>query len=87
MSVGQVEETRVLTRVLLAEHAEQLAFATSLRTRHNDHQHLIDAAIRYVLQKYMYLYILIHIILGHRLSWLRSENRSSLGVHASWHCE
>ncbi|XP_037787648.1 nuclear pore complex protein Nup133-like [Penaeus monodon] len=51
LSVGQVEETRVLTRVLLAEHAEQLAFATSLRTRHNDHQHLIDAAIRHVLNE------------------------------------
>ncbi|KAK8723506.1 hypothetical protein OTU49_011745, partial [Cherax quadricarinatus] len=49
LSVGVVEETRVLTRIVLTEHGEKLAFATALRTKHNDHQHLIDAAVKHVL--------------------------------------
>nr|XP_045599010.1 nuclear pore complex protein Nup133-like [Procambarus clarkii]XP_045599011.1 nuclear pore complex protein Nup133-like [Procambarus clarkii] len=49
LSVGIVDETRVLTRIVLTEHGERLAFATALRTKYNDHQHLIDAAIRHVL--------------------------------------
>ncbi|KAG7173289.1 Nuclear pore complex protein Nup133-like, partial [Homarus americanus] len=49
LSVGVVDETRVLTRIVLAEHGERLAFATALRSKHNDHQHLIDAAIKHVL--------------------------------------
>lgn len=49
LSVGIMDETRILTRVLLAEHGERLAFASALRTKHNDHQHLVDAAIRHVL--------------------------------------
>lgn len=49
LSTAVVDETRALTRVLLAEHSERLAFAAALRARHNDHQHLVDAAIRHVL--------------------------------------
>ncbi|XP_068231574.1 nuclear pore complex protein Nup133 [Palaemon carinicauda] len=49
LSTAVLDETRVLSRVLLAEHSERLAFASALRARHNDHQHLVDAAIRHVL--------------------------------------
>lgn len=49
LSVGVVNETRILTRIVLVEHGERLAFATALRTRHSDHQHLVDAAIKHVL--------------------------------------
>ncbi|KAK7083096.1 hypothetical protein SK128_015202 [Halocaridina rubra] len=49
LSVGIVDEKQMLTRVALAENDEKLAFASTLRAKHNDHQHLVDAAIRYVL--------------------------------------
>ncbi|XP_063850979.1 nuclear pore complex protein Nup133-like isoform X1 [Scylla paramamosain] len=48
LSVGMERETRVATRTALAEHGQRLAFATALRTLHNEHQELVDAAIRHV---------------------------------------
>lgn len=51
LSICSVEDgRRAVTRVILGEHGERLAFAAALRTRHPDHQHLMDSAIRYVLQ-------------------------------------
>lgn len=47
LSVGLVRETRMATRTALAEHGQRLAFATTLRNLHNEHQDLVDSAIRY----------------------------------------
>ena len=54
LSVGMERDTRVATRTALAEHGQRLAFATALRNMHNEHQELVDAAIRYRDKNLMY---------------------------------
>lgn len=46
LSVGMVKDVRVLTRTTLGEHGQRLAMASALRSRHSDHLHLIDSAIK-----------------------------------------
>ncbi|XP_050690235.1 nuclear pore complex protein Nup133-like isoform X2 [Eriocheir sinensis] len=48
LSAGVVKDTRVATKTCLAEHGQRLAFATALRNLHNEHQDLVDSAIKHV---------------------------------------
>lgn len=48
LSAGIVKDTRVATKTCLAEHGQRLAFATALRNLHNEHQDLVDSAIKHV---------------------------------------